>query len=156
MNENHFAKALRNFTMDAAAGDAIRHLTDKGMSPSQIKENLTFPAPMEYITKVMWDRLVETYRIIPDCAGIEELEAFMSCRRQSHEIAECRDRYGRRSFIKVQKESPEETIFSPEDYVVCDFARRMRSGETFTNDYIIHLPWPDHAVLVHRNLFYRA
>ena len=51
------------------------------------------------------------------------------------------------SFIKVQKESPEEMIFSPEDYIVCDFARRMRSGETFTNDYIIHLPWPDRPVL---------
>ena len=147
MSENHFSKALKNFTMDAAAGDAIRHLTDKGLSPSQIKNTLTFPAPMDYITKVMWDRLVETYRIIPDCCSVEDLESFMSGRRQPCEIMEHRDRYGRKSFIKVQKESPEEMIFSPEDYIVCDFARRMRSGETFTNDYIIHLPWPDRPVL---------
>jgi len=147
MSENHFSKALKNFTMDAAAGDAIRHLTDKGLSPSQIKNTLTFPAPMDYITKVMWDRLVETYRIIPDCGNVDDLESFMSGRRQPCEIMEHRDRYGRKSFIKVQKESPEEMIFSPEDYIVCDFARRMRSGETFTNDYIIHLPWPDRPVL---------
>ena len=133
--------------MDAAAGDAIRHLTDKGLSPSQIKNTLTFPAPMDYITKVMWDRLVETCRIIPDCSSVDDLESFMSGRRQPCEIMEHRDRYGRKSFIKVQKESPEEMIFSPEDYIVCDFARRMRSGETFTNDYIVHLPWPDRPVL---------
>ncbi|MBR1450323.1 MAG: hypothetical protein IJ591_01255 [Lachnospiraceae bacterium] len=153
MSENHFAKALKNFTMDAAAGDAIRHLTDKGLSPSQVKNTLTFPAPMDYITKVMWDRLVETYRIIPDCGSVEDLESFMSGRRQPCEIMEHRDRYGRKSFIKVQKESPEEMIFSPEDYIVCDFARRMRSGETFTNDYIIHLPWPDRPVLGLREIF---
>lgn len=153
MSENHFSKALKNFTMDAAAGDAIRHLTDKGLSPSQIKNSLTFPAPMDYITKVMWARLVETFRIIPDYSSVEDLESFMSGCRQPCEIIEHRDRYGRRSFVKVQKESSEEMIFSPEDYIVCDFARRMRSGETFTNDYIIHLPWPDRPVLGLREIF---
>ena len=156
MSENHFAKALKNFTMDAAAGDAIRHLTDKGMSPSQIKDTLTFPAPMDYITKVMWDHLVETCRIIPDCSSVDDLESYMSRHRQSSEITERRDKYGRKSFIKVQKESPGKMIFSPEDYIVCDFARRIRSGEVFTDDYIINLPWPDHAVLVHRNLLSNA
>ena len=64
MSENHFAKALHNFTMDAAAGDAIRHLTDKGYTLSQIRETLTFPAPIEYIAKIMWERLVETHKVL--------------------------------------------------------------------------------------------
>ena len=65
MDENSsFAQALHNFTMDAAAGDAIRYLTDKGYTLPQIKDALSFPAPLEYVEKVMWERLVETRKII--------------------------------------------------------------------------------------------
>ena len=140
MSENHFANALRNFTMDAAAGDAIRHLTDKGYTFSQVKDALTFPAPDEYIAEVMWARMVETRKVIPDAddtrgvAGRQSLKQSStlekaSCLRNSlggipatprasdHTIVETRDRYGRKSFLSVKKESPEENIFSPEDYI---------------------------------------
>ena len=60
MSDNNFAKALHNFTMDAAAGDAIRHLTDKGYTLSQVRETLTFPAPVDYIARVMWERMLST------------------------------------------------------------------------------------------------
>ena len=68
MSEDHFTKALRNFTMDAAAGDAIRHLCDKGFTLPQIKDALTFPAPEKYIAEVMWKRLIEKGIVIPSCA----------------------------------------------------------------------------------------
>ncbi|MBO4267104.1 MAG: hypothetical protein J5910_07945 [Lachnospiraceae bacterium] len=121
MNQQNgfFAKALHDFTMNAAAGDAIKHLTDRGYTLPQIKEALTFPAPEEYIAKVMWDRMVETRKVLFDepvqvPAGEEWGAAGMP---QSEEIIEQRDRYGRKSFLRVQKESPEENAFSPEDYV---------------------------------------
>ena len=111
MSEDIFAKALRNLTMDAAAGDAIRHLCDKGFTLTQIKETLTFPAPEEYIAEVMWARLLEK--------GIVRVREWESGTvLNSHlGIIETRDRYGRKSFLQVQKESPEENTFSPEDYV---------------------------------------
>ncbi len=66
MSENYFATALKNFTMDAAAGDAIRHLTDKGFTFSQVKEALTFPAPDEYIAEIMWNRLASKGTVVFD------------------------------------------------------------------------------------------
>lgn len=123
MSENHFAKALYNFTMDAAAGDAIRHLTDKGYSPAQIKETITYPAPMEYIYSVIWERLVATGKVVIDLAGDGSPKKNTFIREPSpakSEIIERHDRYGRKSFVQVKKESPEEMIFSPEDYVQFD------------------------------------
>ena len=133
MSEDTFAKALRNFTMDTAAGDAIRHLCDKGFTLPQVKEALTFPAPEDYIAEVMWDRLVETRKVLPDPARVSERLATaypaqsVGCRpgegpdrthAERTEIIEHRDRYGRKSFLQVEKkESPEENTFSPEDYV---------------------------------------
>ncbi len=131
MSENHFANALRNFTMDAAAGDAIRHLTDKGYTFSQIKDALTFPVPDEYIAEVMWARLVETRKVVvsvEDCLSeypaLKMRDAIVASdwrpattRTSTKEIIETRDRYGRKSFLSVKKESPEEIFFSPEDYI---------------------------------------
>jgi hypothetical protein len=129
MSEDIFAKALRNFTMDAAAGDAIRHLTDKGFTLSQVRDALTFPAPVEYIADVMWNHLIEKGIVIPyhgesaqslsdpSPGGVpHSVWDRRSPAAAGHEIVEHRDRYGRKSFIRVQKESPEE-IYSPEDYV---------------------------------------
>ncbi len=195
MSEDHFAKALRNFTMDAAAGDAIRHLTDRGYTLSQVRETLSFPAPSEYIAKVMWERLIETHKILlvdpvqtpagearvlsarapvaqtvlgvsdeaqlrgsatrdlptswapPSCISSRLRNSLYGIPAATHavnsatEIVERRDRYGRKSFLRVpKKESPEE--FSPEDYVLID------NG----NDIIPGLPWPKDPVWVHKSL----
>ena len=115
MSENHFATALHNFTMDAAAGDAIRHLTDKGYTLSQIRSTLTFPAPEEYIAQVMWERLLSNGTVISDDPSQEK--GAVPGQGQGHEIVESYDRYGRKSFLCVNKKSSEEVIFSPEDYV---------------------------------------
>ena len=137
MPEDTFAKALHNFTMDAACGDAIRMLADKGYSPSQIRETLTFPAPMHYISQVMWDHFVNTHRIVLSDPANEPENA-----GEIYETIERRDSYGRRSFLRVKKESPEEMIFSPEDYIICDYGRRLKRGEVFENELISALPWP--------------
>ena len=188
MSEDVFAKALRNFTMDAAAGDAIRHLTDKGYTPTQIRETLTFPAPMEYVVKVMWERFVETRVIVLEDPGLRKGDdsvkrgdgssvSFSICSSTvksldeneteepsprfteepsprftspscAYEIVERVDRYGKKSFLRVKKESSEEVIFSPEDYVLCDYGRRIANGEVFENEFIAMLPWPDKPVWV--------
>ena len=141
-----FAKALHDFTMNAAAGDSVRHLTDRGFTLSQIKETLSFPAPEGYIAKVMWERLIETHKVIvDDIARDLSVPAQTPLRlpdQRSGHIIEQRDRYGRKSFLRVQKESPEETSFSPEDYVLID------NG----NDIIPGLPWPKDPVWVHKSL----
>lgn len=171
MSDQHsfFAKALHNFTMNAAAGDSVRHLTDRGFTLSQIKETLSFPAPEGYIAKVMWERLIETHKVIvndtardlsvpaqtplrlPDQRSghikVSRLRNSLDgipadTRASSYEIVEQRDRYGRKSFLRIQKESPEETSFSPEDYVLID------NG----NDIIPGLPWPKDPVWVHKSL----
>ena len=141
-----FAKALHDFTMNAAAGDSVRHLTDRGFTLSQIKETLSFPAPEEYIAKVMWERLIETHKVIVDDIARElsvpaQTPLRLPDQRSGH-IIEQRDRYGRKSFLRIQKESPEETSFSPEDYVLID------NG----NDIIPGLPWPKDPVWVHKSL----
>ncbi len=115
MSENHFAKALHNFTMDAAAGDAIRHLTDKGFTLSQIKDTLTFPAPEEYVAQVMWEQLQSNGTVLFDNPS-QDISA-ASSDRSSQEIVESYDRYGRKSFLRVNKKSSEDVIISPEDYV---------------------------------------
>ncbi len=123
--KSEFEKALHNFTMDMACGDAIRALTDRGYAPQQIKDTLTFPAPISHIAQVMWDRLVATRKILlsdpyslissgnpgENGAGSEGIPA------DDFEIIERRDEYGRKSFLRIKKESSEESIFSPEDYV---------------------------------------
>ncbi len=145
MSEDHFAKALRNFTMDAAAGDAIRHLCDRGYTPSQIKASLTFPAPMDLIIRTMWEHLLSKGTVLFDNFSAEVTKGTVLF--DNSEIIETRDRYGRKSFISVKKESPEES-FSPEDYEVFDKAAYIvEHGET-DNEFINLLPWPQGAVLV--------
>ena len=66
MSENHFAKALHNFTMEVACNDAIRALCDKGYTLEKIKETLTFPAKEEHIAKVMWEHMLSKGTVLFD------------------------------------------------------------------------------------------
>lgn len=156
--KSEFDKALHNFTMDMACGDAIRALTDRGYGPLQIKEVLTFPAPLSHITKVMWDRLVASGKImLTDPATVSDNahpagDGFTAA--GDHEIVERRDRYGRRSFLRIKKETSEENIFSPEEYFLVDKDLSQRD-EYKDNDLISHLPWPKEPVWVHRSLLDR-
>ena len=134
MSEDVFAKALRNFTMDAAAGDAIRHLCDRGFTLAQVKEALTFPVPEEYIAEIMWTRLVETRKVLEPGMVLE------SGTVPTSEIIETRDRYGRKSFLQVQKKSPEENSFSPEDYVQYENLLVISSALTQVSSLSDHIP----------------
>ncbi len=169
MSENHFAKALHNFTMSAAAGDAIKHLTDKGFTLTQIKEQLTFPAPVEYIAEVMWDRLVETNKIL-DAAGVSAVMPQSEFRRSeatrtvratgalsdrtravATEIIEHYDEYGRKSFLQVQKESPEEE-FSPEDYVQYENLLVLKHAQEQVSSLSGHIPLKVRSTGSHRDM----
>lgn len=46
-----FKNALESFAFDTAAGRAIRHLHDIGMTPEEIAEKLDFPVPVARIEK---------------------------------------------------------------------------------------------------------
>ena len=43
MSEKYFQNALADFTVDFAAGGAVRVMADKGYTVGEIKENLDYP-----------------------------------------------------------------------------------------------------------------
>ncbi len=55
MNKD-FRNALENFAFDAAAGRAIRHLHDVGLSAEEIEARLDYPVPLPRI-----EREIEAY-----------------------------------------------------------------------------------------------
>ena len=142
MSDNTFAHALHNFTMDAAAGDAIRHLTDKGHTLPQIKEMLTFPAKTDYIARIMWDRMLSKGTVLFD--------TFLPS--DTYEIIEHRDAYGRKSFVRVKKESPEETDRSPEDYVQYENFFVLKSALEQVSSLSDHIPLKDRSTGSHRDM----
>lgn len=150
MSENSFANALHNFTMNAAAGDAIRHLTDKGYTLPQIKDMLSFPAKTEYIAKVMWEQLVDTCKVI-ETAIPTQAPFRLPDLRSGQEIIEHRDAYGRKSFVRVKKESPEEMIFSPEDYVQYENVWVLTSALEQVSSLSDHIPLKDRSTGSHRD-----
>ncbi len=153
MSQDHFVKALQNFTMDAACGDAIRHLCDKGYTLDKVKETLTFPAPTEYVAKIMWDRCIETRKIIESTGTVlSDSDSSQVSTGHLHEIVEMRDRYGRKSFVRVQKESPEEMIFSPEDYVQYENLFILKNAQEQVFSLSHHIPLKDRSTGSHRDM----
>ena len=167
-----FAKALHNFTMDASCGDAIRHLTDRGYTFDKIKASLTFPAKDDYIAKVMWERLLETGKVVLgevdlgdgvsgpfSKAGAENGPLTPSPRSTPparstasvSEIVEIRDEYGRKSFLKVQKESPEE-VHSPEDYVQYEDLLVLTNALEQVSSLSGRIPLKDRSTGSHRDM----
>ena len=146
-----FAKALHDFTMNAAAGDSIRHLTDRGYTLSQIKETLSFPAPTEYVAKIMWERLIETRKVVLAENNARVLSDREDTHATSTEIIEQRDRYGRKSFLQIpKKESPEE--FSPEDYVQYENLWVLTNAQEQVSSLSDHIPLKDHSTGSHRDM----
>jgi len=147
MSENNtFAKALHNFTMDAACSDAIRYLTDKGYTLSQIKDTLTFPAPAEHIAKVMWEQMLSKGTVLFDNPQK------VSKRTVPSDIVETYDRYGRKSFLRVKRESPEEMIFSPEDYVQYENLWVIKHAQEQVSSLSDHIPLKDRSTGSHRDM----
>ncbi|MBR1629506.1 MAG: hypothetical protein IJ679_09655 [Lachnospiraceae bacterium] len=54
-----FQTALQSFSFEAAAGRAIRHLCDLGLSAEEIEKRLDFPVPLNRIEREMHAYLEE-------------------------------------------------------------------------------------------------
>ncbi len=88
MNKD-FKAALENFAFDAAAGRAIRHLHDIGLSPEEIEAKLDFPVPLS--------------RIEQEIASYEEEK--LSNADNAYTFERVYGKYGRSYFRKVPKET---------------------------------------------------
>lgn len=60
MSEEYFKAALRDFTVDFAAGGAIRVMADKGYSVKKIKGRLDYPLTESTIGELVWKQFVKT------------------------------------------------------------------------------------------------
>ena len=153
MSENHFAKALHNFTMDVACNDAIKALCDKGYTLEKIKETLTFPAKEEHIAKIMWEHMLSKGTVLFDNFS-DTVPAQTPLRlhdQRSCHIIETRDRYGRKSFLRVKKESPE-VIFSPEDYVQYENFLVLKRALEQVSSLSGHIPLKDRSTGSHPDM----
>ena len=57
--QEYFKKALAGLAFDTAAGDAIRHLADIGLTVAQIAEKLDYPVKKEKIGKIVWEHFLK-------------------------------------------------------------------------------------------------
>ena len=140
MSDKIFKKALADFTLDFASGDAIRALADKGYSVSEIHKRLDFPTPVERIRGTVWKHFIDTGVILLDAPSAE------SQKRVTYEKVQ--DSLGRISFKQVVTEDTE-----LKEYVEIDFGKRIyqnkdafeKSLEVLSPEdrqYILDLPWP--------------
>lgn len=140
MTNKNFNKALNNFITDFAEGGAIRHMADKGLSVSEIKEQLDFPLPQERIAQIVWDHYVNT--------GIICLQ---SPDKNIEKVSYVKDtnQYGSTSLRRVVE--PVDT--SDVQYIPVNFGKYIYQNkdefikslsELSQNDlhYILDLPWP--------------
>ena len=139
MSDKIFKKALADFTIDFASGDAIRALADKGYSVSEIHKRLDFPTPVEKIRDTVWKHFIDTGVILLDAPSAE------SKKRVTYEKVQ--DSLGRTSFKQVVTEDTE-----LKEYVEIDFGKRIyqnkdafeKSLEVLSPEdrqYILDLPW---------------
>ncbi len=104
--QEYFKKALGDFTFDAAAGSAIRHLADSGLTVKQIAKNLTFPVPEEKIGRIVWEHFIKTGRIRREEPG-------NGATSEEYTYITEYDTYGRKSFrrVKLSEHGGGKTIF---------------------------------------------
>ncbi len=140
-----FKQALTNFANDFASGDEIRHLADRGFTVPEIKKRLSFPASYDQIGRTVWEHFVKTGKILLEKPESEIIKKVTTVK----DIGE----YGRVSFRQVVEEIPA----PKENYVACDFGRKLRKNRAeFEKSleglsekdraYILYLPWPIETV----------
>lgn len=93
--QEYFKKALADFTFDAAAGSAIRHLADNGLTVKQIAGQLDFPVKEEKIGKIVWEHYLKTGRIRKEEPG-------NGVASEEYTYVTEYDAYGRKSFRRVK------------------------------------------------------
>ena len=139
--QKYFKEALADFTVDFAAGGAIKSMADKGYTVAEIHAKLDYPVPEKTIGEIVWKRFLETGVILLSAPDASKEEFAVSYEK-------VQDEYGRTSFrqVKTKKEYSEE-------YVACDFGKRMYQNKAAfmqrlsglserDRDYILGLPWP--------------
>ena len=141
MSDKYFKKALADFTIDFASGDAIRALADKGYSVTEIHKRLDFPTPVERIRDTVWKHYIDT--------GVIVLEKPSDDLPKKHVTYEkVQDSLGRTSFKQVVVEDTE-----TREYVELNFGKRIyqnknafeKALEILSSEdrqYILDLPWP--------------
>lgn len=112
--QEYFKKALADFAFDAAAGDAIRHLADLGLSVAQIATKLNYPVKEEKIGKVVWEHFLKKRRILREEPGSGKSS-------EEYTYVTNYDAYGRKSFrrVKLAEYGGEKIVFKE---IVYDFA----------------------------------
>ena len=82
--DKYMQEAISDFTFDAMAGGAIRHLSDLGYTPEEISEKLDIAVPLSKI-----EETIRAHRM----------------KKESHtKIIRERDAYGRTTFRQVHEE----------------------------------------------------
>jgi len=156
MSEKYFEKALADFTLDFAAGGAIRVMADKGYTVRQIKEKLDFPMPIDKVRELVWKHYLDTGVILSE----EPKKKTAAGKRVKYEKVQ--DNYGRTSFKQVVTEENISQNNTLCEYVSCDFGKQIyqnrKAFEENLNlladddrDYILGLPWPLQTVWHIRN-----
>ncbi len=142
-SNKEFNRALHNFTMDLASGDAIRHLADLGYTVREIREKLHYPTPIAQIKNVVWKKLVD------DGTILLEDPATVSCStKKTYETR--KDEFGKTYFVQILDKGDS---INPADYYRCDFGRMIYKDAKGFEDYIsalnprekeylLNLPWP--------------
>ncbi len=135
--QEYFKKALADFTFDAAAGGAIRHLADNGCTVKQIAEHLDFPVPEGRIARVVWEHFLATGRIRKEEPG-------NGTASEEYTYVTEYDNYGRKSFrrVKLAQRGAEkivfhEVVFEPARYgKLSDYLAEKCAGNGVEKSYL--------------------
>lgn len=105
--QEYFKKALADFAFDAAAGDAIRHLADLGLTVAQIAEKLNYPVKQEKIGKIVWEHFLKNGRIRKEEPG-------SGAATEEYTYVTSYDACGRKSFrrVKIAEHGGEKIVFN--------------------------------------------
>lgn len=101
MDNKYFENALSGFVFDMAAGNAIRHLADKGYTVKRIKDSIGYPVPFEKIQETVWNYFLAEKILLDAEPGSKAVEDKVI-------YTEKINKYGRKSFCG--------TITRQEDY----------------------------------------
>lgn len=143
MRKSHFDEALGDLVRDVAYGEAIRHLTAIGYTPSQIKEQLGYPVSLQIIGNMMLKNLFDTGKLLsakPEDDTIPTDEKFVC------DV----DKLGRKSYRKVVSQKDP---INEEDYIEIDFSQMKKDSpkkyeeliqalSSSDADYVDNIPWP--------------
>lgn len=91
MDNKYFQEALSSLANNVAYGDAIKHMHDSGLTPSEIHDRLDYPISIAKIESVIY-----------------EYEKKKASDSSNYEYIEHQDNLGRRSFIRVSRHTSQE------------------------------------------------